>query len=100
MAIVYPTLSTRKINVAMKLGNRQDLLQPAPGSNNTYSRISGWLRDAYISIGMSTKFKDMQKSTTIQLVPGQDTYPYPSDCRAILSLVGVRQDTGASIPVL
>lgn len=97
--MAYATITSRKINVAMKLGNRQDLLLPAPNSGNTYSRISGWLRDAYISVGMSQTFSETESTMTFSLVQGQDTYTYPTSVRAIKSLVGINQDTGASIIV-
>jgi hypothetical protein len=95
----YQTIAQRVNNVAMKLGNRQDLLQPAPGSGFTYSRIAGWLRDAYISVAYSRTFETSEQTITFQTVPNQDTYPYPTTVRAIKSLVGQRQDNGAPVIV-
>jgi hypothetical protein len=94
----YPLLSTRIINVAMKLGNRQDLLVPAPGSTNTYSRIAGWLRDAYISLTMSNTFEQGEVSLPPFLTTyNQDMYAYPTAVRAIKSLVGYRVTDGTPV---
>lgn len=97
--MAFQTIQQREINVAMKLGNRQDLMAPQPGSSNTYSRIDGWLRDAYISISFSQTFEQTEETTTFKTVPGQDAYDYPDTARAIKSLVGVNQQTGAPIIV-
>lgn len=84
----YQTIGDRKINVAMKLGNRQDLLAPAPGSGFTYSRIAGWLRDAYIAIATCRNFEQTEETYQFQTIVGQDTYTLPPDLRAKLSLTG------------
>src|SRR5262249_32732887 len=93
------TINDRQINVAMKLGNRQDLMQPQPGSTNTYSRIAGWLRDAYISVAYEKTFEQSEQTIVFQTVPNQDTYSYPDTVRAIKSLVGQYIQTGAPIDV-
>jgi hypothetical protein len=95
----YQTIANREVNVSMKLGNRPDLNQPAPGSGNTYSRIDGWLRDAYISIAYSRTFEQSEQTITFQTVPNQDTYSYPPNVRAIKSLVGKNVQNGAPIIV-
>lgn len=87
----YQKIADRKVNVAMKLGNRQDLLQPAPDSVFTYSRISGWLRDAYIAIATCRTFEQSEKTFQFQTVAGQDTYPLPSDLRAMKAFTGYDQ---------
>jgi hypothetical protein len=97
--MAYPTITSRVNNVAMKLGNRQDLLQPAPGSGNSYSRIAGWLRDAYISISYSQTFEQTEQTLTFLTIPMIDTYSYPTTVRAIKSLVGVRQDSNTAVIV-
>lgn len=86
--MAYQTIKNREVPVAMKLGNRQDLLQPAPGSGNTYSRIDGWLRDAYTEVSYSRSFEQTESTIQFQTVQGQDTYSYPTTVRAIKSLVG------------
>lgn len=97
--MAYQTITNRVNNVAMKLGNRQDLLQPAPNSGNAYSRIAGWLRDAYISVAFAHTFEQAEQTIQITLVPNNDTYAYPDTVRAIKSLVGKNQTTGAPIIV-
>jgi hypothetical protein len=99
MPPTYQTIANREINVSMKLGNRADLNQPAVGSGNTYSRIDGWLRDAYISIAYARTFEQTEQTISFNTVPGNDTYPYPTTVRAIKSLVGLNQQTGASVIV-
>lgn len=84
----YQTIEMRKINVAMKLGNRQDLLEPAPGSSFTYSRISGWLRDAYIAISTCRTFEQTETTAQFQTIVGQDTYVIPAPLRAAKSFMG------------
>lgn len=84
----YQTITQRKINVAMKIGNRQDLLQPAPGSTFTYSRISGWLRDAYISTAYCRTFEQSEFTYQFQTVPGQDTYVLNNQVRAPKAFTG------------
>jgi hypothetical protein len=97
--MAYQTIANRENNVSMKLGNRADLNQPAVGSGNTYSRIDGWLRDAYISIAYARTFEQTEQTIAIQLVAGNDTYAYPTTVRAIKSLVGLNTATGASVVV-
>jgi hypothetical protein len=97
--MAYATLGSRIVNVAMKLGNRQDLLQPAPGSGFTYTRIAGWLRDAYISVAFAHTFEQSEQTIQISTTPNADTYSYPDTVRAIKSLVGKNQTTGAPIIV-
>jgi hypothetical protein len=92
-------ISDRVTNVAMKLGNRQDLLQPAPNSSFTYSRIAGWLRDAYIAIAYEKTFEQSEQTIQILTVQGQDTYSYPDNVRAIKSLVGQNPQSGGPITV-
>jgi len=92
MDYVLQTILQRKINVAMKLGNRQDLLQPAPGSGFPYSRISGWLRDAYIEVMSSRAFEYAEETLQFQTVQGQDSYVYPPNSRALKAISGYRSD--------
>jgi hypothetical protein len=92
MAYALNTINQRLINVAMKIGNRQDLLQPAPGSNYNYSRIAGWLRDAYIAIAACRSFEQAEQTTQFTTVQGQDTYLFPAGARAIKSIEGYRPD--------
>jgi hypothetical protein len=93
------TLGDRITNVAMKLGNRQDLLQPAPGSGFPYTRIAGWLRDSYISVAYAHTFEQAEQTIQITTTANADTYSYPDTVRAIKSLVGKNQTTGAPIIV-
>lgn len=88
----FQKISDRKVNVAMKLGNRQDLLLPAPGSVFTYSRLSGWLRDAYISIAYARTFEQSEFTYQFQTVPGQDTYTLQNQARAPKALTGFDQN--------
>jgi hypothetical protein len=97
--MAYQTIAQRENNVAMKLGNRQDLLAPAVGSGNNYSRIDGWLRDAYISVAYSRTFSESEQTITFQTTQGADTYSYPTTVRAIKSLVGQRGDNNAPVIV-
>jgi len=87
----YQTINDRKINVAMKLGNRQDLLQPAAGSTFTYSRISGWLRDAYIATVTCRTFEQGQNSVQFDTVTDISEYAVPADMRAKIALTGYDQ---------
>lgn len=87
----FQTIGDRKINVAMKLGNRADLLQPAVGSVFTYSRISGWLRDAYIATATCRVFEQTQTTLQFSTAAGSDTYPVPADMRAKIALTGYDQ---------
>lgn len=96
----YPYLISDKVtDVNMKLGNRQDLLKPAPGSTNTYSRIAGWLRDAYISISYGNTFEQTEDSFNFQTVPGQDTYAYPVTVRACKAFNGYWTTTQPGAPI-
>ncbi len=84
----YQTIAERKINVSMKIGNRADLLEPAPGSGQTYSRISGWLRDAYIAISTCRTFEQTEATYQFNLVQGQTEYLIPGQLRALKALTG------------
>lgn len=94
----YQTIDDRKISVAMKIGNRQDLLQPAPGMPllGSYSRISGWLRDAYIETVYSRTFEQGEETFQFQTVAGQDSYVLPDEVRAPKALTGY-DDNGTPI---
>lgn len=80
------TLGDQVDEVLFKLGNRTDLTVGNP------SRIDRWLRSAYINMGMSIPFPDMEDTQTFNLVQGQDTYPYPVTVRAIKALTLYRAD--------
>lgn len=87
----YQKISDRKINVAMKLGNRLDVLTPAPGSTFTYSRVSGWLRDAYIAVATCRAFEQTEFTFQFQTVKGSDSYVIPVQSRAFKALTGYDQ---------
>lgn len=95
----YQTISNRKVPVAMKLGNRQDLLQPAIGSGATYSRVSGWLRDAYIAVSTVRTFEQTEVTYNFQTVQGGDTYQLPWQVRALKSFEGY-DSSGTPIHVM
>ena len=84
----FQKISERKINVSMKIGNRADLLQPAPGSAYTYSRISGWLRDAYIAISTCRSFEQTEFTYQFDTEAASDTYNIPVPVRAIKAFTG------------
>jgi hypothetical protein len=84
------TLGDQVTSVQFKLGNRTDLAQiVAPA---TYSRIAGWLRDAYINLTMGNAFSELELTSTFPTIQGTASYPYPVDCRAIKALTLYRSD--------
>jgi hypothetical protein len=87
----YATIESRLSNVAMKIGNRQDVLQPAPASGFTYSRVAGWLRDAYIAIATCRSFEQTEFTYTFNTVQGCDTYVLPAQLRAPKAFTGYDQ---------
>lgn len=60
-------IDERVERVKMMLGNRHDL----------ELRIIGWLRDAYIELGMAYKFSELEDTYNMPTVIGTDTYDYP-----------------------
>lgn len=72
MSIIGDSVTTVQLN----LGNRQDLA----------ARISQWLAYAYIDLGMSYPFEELEDSIDDTFVAGQGTYPYPPGVRAIKTL--------------
>lgn len=94
----YQTISQRKVPVSMKLGNRADLLQPAAGSGASYSRISGWLRDAYIAVTAVRTFEQTEVTYNFTTTQGADTYQLPWQVRAMKSFEGY-DSTGTPIHV-
>lgn len=72
MAIISDSVAT----VQLMLGNRSDLA----------ARISQWLAYAYIDLGMSFPFEELESSIDDQFVPTIDVYDYPASVRAIKTL--------------
>jgi hypothetical protein len=62
--------------VQLLLGNRVDLA----------ARISQWLAFAYIDLGMSYPFEELEASLPDSFVSTIDTYAYPSNVRAIKTI--------------
>lgn len=72
MAIIGDSVTTVQLN----LGNRADLA----------SRISYWLAKAYIDLGMSYPFEELEASIDDNFLPSIDVYDYPDGARAIKTL--------------
>jgi hypothetical protein len=72
MAIIGDSVSTVQLN----LGNRSDLA----------ARISQWLAYAYIDLGMSYPFEELEASIDDMFVPTIGTYDYPDGVRAIKTI--------------
>lgn len=72
MAIIGDSVAT----VQLMLGNRSDLA----------ARISQWLAYAYIDLGMSYPFEELESSIDDLFVANIDVYNYPDGVRAIKTL--------------
>lgn len=72
MAIIGDSVATVQLN----LGNRSDLA----------SRISQWLAYAYIDLGMSYPFEELEDSVDDFFLPNIDVYDYPVTARAIKTI--------------
>ena len=66
--------------VAYNLGNRTDLTSGAP------SKVAVWLQQAYQHVTMSYPFEELQFTFDDTFLQGIDTYDYPADARAIVTL--------------
>lgn len=82
------TIGDRVSRVSFKLGNRTDLLAPIGGVTGAASRIDLWLVDAYLSLGWGVDFAEMEQTTNFLTVNSSQTYPRPSDARAIKNITG------------
>lgn len=72
MSIIGDSVAT----VTLNLGNRSDLA----------ARVSQWLAYAYIDLGMSYPFEELEDSVDDAFQPGIDVYDYPATARAIKTL--------------
>jgi hypothetical protein len=72
MAILGDSVATVQLN----LGNRSDLA----------SRISYWLAKAYLDLGMSYPFEELEDSINDTFQPTIDVYDYPATARAIKTI--------------
>ncbi len=72
MATIGDSVATVQLN----LGNRSDLA----------ARISQWLAYAYIDLGMSFPFEELEASIDDFFLPGIGTYNYPDQMRAIKTI--------------
>lgn len=72
MAIIGDSVATVQLN----LGNRSDLA----------ARISQWLAYAYIDLGMSYPFEELEDTVDDMFLPTIDVYDYPVTARAIKTL--------------
>lgn len=71
-----PVIGDWVSTVQLNLGNRQDLA----------ARISQWLAYAYIDLGMSYPFEELESSIDDSFLPNIGTYNYPIGVRAIKTL--------------
>lgn len=71
-----PIIGDSVTTVQLNLGNRQDLA----------ARISQWLAYAYIDLGMSYPFEELEDSIDDAFSINVGTYPYPEGVRAIKTL--------------
>lgn len=71
-----PTIGDSVVTVQLNLGNRSDLA----------ARISQWLAYAYIDLGMSYPFEELEDSIDDAFAPNIGTYDYPTGVRAIKTL--------------
>jgi len=66
--------------VAYNLGNRTDLTSGSP------SKVAIWLQQAYQHLTMAYPFEELQFTFDDTFLLGQDTYDYPDDARAIVTI--------------
>lgn len=64
------------VPVTLNLGNRSDIT----------SRVQQWVLDSYIDLCMTVPFEELQFSFNDIFSPTIDTYAYPADARAIITL--------------
>lgn len=84
-----PTLGDFAPQVRWNLGNRTDI----------DDKIAIWLRDAYREITMGYDLETMEQSTEDSASPGEDTYAYPENARAIKALTFVDPTNSTTTPI-
>jgi|SRR5919108_1253570 hypothetical protein len=72
------TIDDRVERVRFLLGNRTDI----------DSKIIAWLGDAYLELGMSVPFEELEETENDNFIVGTGAYDYPDDARAIKALTG------------
>jgi hypothetical protein len=86
-------ISDRTSEVILELGNRADLLSPAPG------RLSLWYRNAYLNLCQGYDFEGLEY-TLIQQISNTGTFTFPTAARAI-KFISITDSSGAvTIPDL
>jgi hypothetical protein len=80
-------------DVLYNLGNRADL------STGTPSRIDKWIWDAYLDLGKAYPFEELEKTKDDAFVGNVDTYNYPVDARAIIT-ISYTTASGSQQPVI
>src|SRR6185369_10399407 len=71
-------IASRVTRVEFLLGNRTDI----------DDRIIEWLGDAYLDLGMSVPFDELEDSADDAFVADQVDYDYPETARAVKALTG------------
>lgn len=82
-------ISDRVTRVVNMLGNRSDLT----------TRAYAWIWDAYLELGMSYDFEELEDTWPDGLVANVDIYDYPPNARAVKALTRVEVSTGESVPL-
>jgi hypothetical protein len=94
------TIKDRRVKVQILLSNRSDLA--AIQGSETHSKIDGWLSDAYIDLGNSYGFEDLELGPITMITPndGVTAYmPLPDECRAVKQISIDPNGDGHYIPM-
>jgi hypothetical protein len=94
------TIADRRVKVQILLSNRSDLA--VKQGSETHPKIDAWLSDAYVDLGNSYDYEDLELGPILMTTPNDGVTQYltlPEDCRAVKQVSIDPSGNGKYIPM-